>query len=124
MILSYLKKNKMSSYLSTIHLRSHAHKKGFAFGVSAGITLSIFTIWSLVTFSSLKNNDSAVVAKNVDQQNTTEEIPPLNTLKSGVASSFQALKDQFGNLKGSVKAVDLNNEYQTMRNDAVNQNGN
>lgn len=114
----------MRSYLSTIHLRSHAHKKRFALGVSAGITLSIFTIWSLMTFSSL-NNDSTVVAEgNMNTQNTAEEIPPLNTLKSGVAASFQAIKDQFGNLKGSVKAVDLNSEYQTIRNDAVNQNGN
>jgi len=108
----------MRAYLSTIHTRSHAHKKRFAFGVSAGITLSIFAIWSIVTFSSF-GKDSVVATDN----RLDDTAAPIENIKSGVASSFQALKDQMNSVKGSVKAVDLNKEYQDVRNDAVNQNG-
>ncbi|MDB5266487.1 MAG: hypothetical protein JWN89_302 [Parcubacteria group bacterium] len=109
----------MRHYLATVHTRSHSHKKRFAFLISGGITLSIFMIWSLFTFSSF-GNDATLAENAAPIENTGPS--PFESLQGGVAASVASLKDQFNAVKGNVKAVNLQSEYERMRTDALNSN--
>jgi len=112
----------MRTYLATLHTRSDKHKKRFALLTSGGITLSIFFVWMFVRFSPLSSNDVVATDDTIvpTSDNTASAIAPINNLSSGVKESFQNIKDQFNSVKGSVKEVNLETEYQQMRNDAVN----
>lgn len=105
----------MRRYLSTIHTKSEAHKKRFALGVSAATTLSIFAVWSFFMFSPVKSDTLA----EVNAPKNPNEVSPFANLQGGVAASVQALKDQFNQVKGSVKQVDLQTQYEQMRADAL-----
>lgn len=104
----------MKHYFGSIHTKSEAHQKRFALGVSAATTLSIFVIWSFFMFG---REDNATLAEN--KVPISPEVTPFDNLQGGVAASIQALKDQFNNVKGSVKQVDLQSEYEKMRADAL-----
>jgi hypothetical protein len=94
--------------------------------VSGGFTLSIFFIWSLVRFSPFSK--PVEVAQNVDgaielvpTTGTAVEISPFDNLQTGVAASFQAVKNGFNEAKGSIKTVNINDEYQKVKTDTLNQ---
>lgn len=110
----------MIKHLENIENKSPAYKKRFALLVSGGITLSIFTFWSLFTFSLFKGNETVAQDNVPKYSNTASAITPLNSLSSGVAGSLKILKDQFNAVKGSIKSIDINTEYDKMRSDAVN----
>jgi hypothetical protein len=126
----------MSSYLSTIHTKSPAHKKRFAFGVSAGFTLVIFAFWSFATFSgqnkvvadsnSLQPVQVAGAAAAFKASNNVNAESPFDTLKTGFSDTMSAIKDGLSQTKTSIDSVDMNSKYQNVRNDALNQttNGN
>jgi hypothetical protein len=116
----------MRKYLRNLETKSPAHKKRFAFAVSAGITLSIFCFWSMFTFSLLRGDETLAVESNVenlDNRSNTASVSnaaaPFDTISSSIGQSFQALKDQFRTIKGSIKSVDLDTRYQNMRDDAL-----
>ena len=102
----------MKKYLSTLHTRSENHKKRFAFLVSGGFTLMIFSLWSLATFGTggTLEQGREVVAQKQETKEEVKEVSPLSSLKGGIATGFaglsEALEGIFGGLKG---AVDLNN---------------
>ncbi|MFZ2049012.1 MAG: hypothetical protein WAV25_01820 [Minisyncoccia bacterium] len=113
----------MKKYLSEIHTKSPEHKKKFALSVSLGITLIIFGIWSLVKWSDLSKKD--VVVEN--SQPIADEITPISNLTSGIANSLEAIKTTATDLKNSVNQVNLQNQYENIRNEALPadaQNGN
>ena len=89
----------MRKYLETIHQRPVEHKKRFAFVVSAGFTLIIFGIWSLVTF----NNPNTVVATGGSQ--TGAEVTPFESLKSSVAIALKVLRGNVNELDQGLETV-------------------
>ena len=108
----------MRRYISTIHTRSDAHKKRFALGVSGLVTLMIFGVWSVFTFDMFKGS---VIAEIEGNQNTASAIEPLENVSNGLGESFKVLKDQFNTMKGSIKSVDFDSEYEKIRSEALNQ---
>lgn len=105
----------MKKYISEIHTKSPAHKKRFALAVSGGITLIIFGVWSFVKFSDMSN--SKVVAEN--QIAPAAEIAPVDNLRTGIANSFNALKDSINGVKDAVKSVNLQGEYQNIKKETL-----
>lgn len=113
----------MRHYLSTLHTRSDQHKKAFALAVSGGVTLSIFLVWSMVTFSPF--SDGAQIAEDTNapiELAPSSEVSPFQNLKSGVAASFEAVREGLDSAKGNIKQVDLQSEYEKVKTDTLNQN--
>lgn len=109
----------MENFLNKLHKKPDHHKKMFALLSSATITLFIFGIWSLANFGI---SDQSIVATNSDssdQVNTSSEVSPIQSIRMSLASSFEALKSSFGELKNSVKSIDLESEYLDMRDGAL-----
>lgn len=112
----------MKKYLSTIHQRSPAHKRRFALLVSGGVTLIIFSIWSLVVFG----NGNAIVANQPSDlsgptvvENNPNTVSPFDDVKGGIANSIDAVKQQFDQIKQAVGSVNLQNKYQETRDQAL-----
>lgn len=88
----------MRHYLATLHTKPDHHKKRFAFLVSAGVTLTMFTVWSLVTFGTggtLAQNDPSTT---LGASNSQIEVSPFESFREGLASSFDAMKESFEDL--------------------------
>lgn len=89
----------MNKYISTLHTKSPSHKKRFALLTSAGVTLLIFTVWSLVKFSP----ESVVVRETSGPVNlalastANVSFSPFDNLVSGFKSVWQSLQDINGN---------------------------
>jgi len=110
--------------LKTIHTRSTEHKRRFAFVVSASLTLLIFGVWSFVTFPTFKDsgivvNQNKIILNADDSIASKQNVAPFDNLKSGLASSFQALKGQFVNLKEGVEKIEETNEYEKIKDQAL-----
>lgn len=92
--------------------------------VSAGFTLAIFGVWSVVTFSLLKGDEKVATNENLFDSGNTASVSnaaaPFDTITSGIEESVQSLKEQYNVIKGSIKSVDLNAEYENMRSGALN----
>lgn len=118
----------MKRYIQTIHTRSDAHKKRFAFGVSSGFTILLFTFWFLARFG-VPGND--IVAEQDTLPRASDRIAvtpgraientatPFDTIGSGVASAYAAFKVRFGEAKKALEAVDIEAEYQEMKSGAL-----
>lgn len=111
----------MRHYLATLHKKPDHHKKRFALLVSASFTLFIFTVWSLVNFG-LPTNESRIAYNGAEAQRTIETTP-FTSLKAGVAAAFQAMSGGFGEIKQGLEQVNVNGEYQEMRNRAFDTYG-
>ncbi len=99
-----LKFKIMKRYLATLHTKSDHHKKRFAFLASGSVTLLIFGIWSLATFGI--GDEVAENLNNTENRVATEqEVSPLESLLSGVAASFQALRGNVTELKQGLEVV-------------------
>ncbi len=106
----------MKKYLQTIHQRSPAHKKRFALLASGGTTLIIFGIWSLVMFG----GKSTVVAVTAEGGAPPEAVvSPFEEIKGGVANSIDAVKSQMDQIKQTIQSVNLEDEYQQARDQAL-----
>ncbi len=101
----------MRQYLATLHKRPDHHKKRFALLASSTITLFIFGVWSLATFGINGTSEKVIAEKN--------EVNPLQSLSTSLASSFEALINSFNELKTGFEAVDLEAEYKDMREKAL-----
>lgn len=80
----------------------------------------------MFTFSLFEGNETLAVEENIknpDSYSNTASAAnaaaPFEAISSSVGQSFQALKDQFRTIKGSIESVNLNAEYQKMRDDAL-----
>ena len=112
----------MRKYLAQLHKKPDHHKKQFAFLVSGTITLFIFGVWSLATFGM---NDGVIVKNDTSSTGTiskmTEsEVTPFQSFRSNLASSLDALKINFGELKRSFETMNLETEYKEMKDGALN----
>ena len=107
----------MRKYLATLHTKPDHHKKRFAFLASATITLFIFAVWSLVNFGT----KSEVVAEETRET----EVSPLESFSASIASSFQAIRDSFMELKGGVNINQdtIEGGYKELRNGALDTYG-
>ena len=112
----------MRKYLATIHQRSPAHKKRFALLVSGGTTLIIFALWALVVFGGqsiqTSDNSNAVTVATAPVVNSNTPSP-FDDVKGGVANVFEALKNQFDQVKQSATSIDIQNKYNEARDQAL-----
>ena len=89
----------MRDYLATLHQRPDHHKRRFALLTSGVITLTIFGVWSLVTFGGGQTTLAEVPVAH------TAEISPFQSLWSEVAGSFGSLRHNLDNLKQGLEVV-------------------
>ncbi|MFZ2484743.1 MAG: hypothetical protein WAX80_00500 [Minisyncoccia bacterium] len=106
----------MRKYLATLYQRPDHHKKQFALLASSTITLFIFGIWSLTTFGIRSTSESTVAVVEVEKQ---DEVSPLQPLRDNLASGLDALRSSFGELKAGLKSVDIESEYENLRDGAL-----
>lgn len=105
----------MRTYLASLPDKSDKHKKRFAFAVSGGVTLMIFSFWSLSTFG---------VAEKRPIAREAEETSPFETVESNLATPWEAIKSQFSNLGESLESLGgVKDEYKNIRQDALNSYG-
>lgn len=121
----------MKRYLQTLHTRPDAHKKRFALVVSGTITVIIFLIWSFVSFNNAQTianasdtNSDNLAAVETSNQSDQNAVTPFQDLMSGIGSAVDALKQGLGQVKQAASLVNLNQDYQNVRNDALPNNGN
>lgn len=102
----------MRTYLTTLHEKPDSHKKRFAFLVSAGCTLLIFSLWSLVKFGSpglqadtTTNTATLVAAGSKELPDKIDTVTPFEDFKSGLDSSLKAIKSTFSGLSGSANGA-------------------
>ena len=87
----------MDRYLAKLHKKPDHHKKRFALLASSTITLFIFGVWSLTTFGVNSISREVVVEKS--------EVSPLQSLRTSLASSFEALKNSFEEMRNNALEV-------------------
>lgn len=104
----------MRKYLRELYKKSERHKRNFALLVSGGVTLLIFGVWSAVEFGGEEN-----LAREVSQDESWDEITPFESLRDNIASSLEAIKGSARALKQSVENIDLELEYEEMRDNAL-----
>ena len=111
----------MRKYLAELHNKPDHHKRRFAFLASSTVTLFIFAIWSMATFgfntSILGGNESQTAS--IASAKIEEEVSPFQSIRMNIADSLDAIKNGWGELKEGLEAVDLETEYQEMREDAL-----
>ncbi|MDO8569185.1 MAG: hypothetical protein Q7R89_00105 [bacterium] len=110
----------MRKYLAELHKKSDHHKKQFAFLASGTITLFIFGVWSLSTFGM---NEEVIVkgdGLSTGSKVAESEVSPFQSFRSNLASSLEALRNNFDELKRGFKTINLETEYTEMRNGALN----
>lgn len=91
----------MRHYLSTLHQRSHTHRKRFALVTAGSFTLLIFAIWALATFG----NPSETSA-NAGRKTAAEN--PFVSLIGGVGAGFNALFSGIEDSKEGLETVRFN----------------
>lgn len=106
----------MRKYLASLPDKPDHHKKRFAFLASGTFTLMIFGFWSLAHFGLPSNT------RVVERQNQNE-VSPFESLKGNLATPLEALKNQFRNLGESMGDINIESEYQNIRQDALNSYG-
>ena len=94
----------MRKYLATLGQRSEGHKKRFALAVSGCFTLLIFGIWTVANFGPEEKGPTL----SSDSQGRTLEVSPFESFQGSVASSFDALKGSFSELKSGFNSI---NQY-------------
>ena len=94
----------MQKYFRTLHRQPVEHKKRFALMASSVVTLFIFGIWSLATFGT---RPEVIAQKN--------EASPLDSLRTSVASSFEALTNSLQDLTKNLGSVNFEAGYKDMR---------
>jgi hypothetical protein len=111
----------MKKYLAELHKKPDHHKRQFALLASGTVTLFIFGIWSLATFGM----NGGIIAKDSGSATTISktaenEVGPFQSFRSNLASSLEALKGGFAELKHSFETIDFEAEYKEMRKGALN----
>ncbi len=112
----------MKRYLATLHTKPERHKKRFALLVSGATTLLIFSVWGLVNFGTggllAQDNpqDSVLVANAVQSR----EVGPLESLKTGMAASWEGLSEIFDTMKAGFGVMtDLEADYTEMKSNVL-----
>lgn len=93
----------MKRYLSELHKKPDHHKKHFALLLALTITLIIFSFWSLVSFGV-----GGTLASRLNHENTPKvanEVGPLQSFYSNIASSVSGLKSGVSELKDGFKVI-------------------
>lgn len=100
----------MYKYLDKVREKPVHHRKRFALLASGTITMSILAVWSFVMFG---GGGEQVLA----EENRVEHSP-FESLKANVGSALDTFKGDFDKLLETVESVDLEAEYEEMRQDA------
>lgn len=110
----------MKRYLAELQKKPDRYKKRFAFLVSGVVTLFIFGSWSLAVFgtsgSKIADSENAGIAS----AKTNKEISPFQSVRINLATSFEAIRNSFGELKTSLETLDWKTEYKEARDGALN----
>ena len=105
----------MENYLEQLRKKPDHHKKYFALGVSSCFTAIMFLIWSFAHFG----GNTPVVAENVPNP-STKEVSPFENIGNSIANAWSAMRGRLNETGNSIEKVDLDNKYQEIRNDALN----
>lgn len=103
----------MRRYIQKLRQKPDHHKRNFAFLVSGTVTLIIFGVWSAVNFGG--------EAKLADEgsSRTTGEVSPLESMRMNLGSSIEAIREGFGGVQEGIEGINLQLEYEEMRNEAL-----
>lgn len=104
----------MRRYLSELRKKPDHHKRNFAFFVSGAATLLIFGVWSAVNFG----GDREIATSN-DEKPIAGEVSPLESMRMNLGSSIEAIRSGFGGIKQGVEDINLQLEYEEMRDEAL-----
>ncbi len=103
----------MNDFISRLKEKPEHHRRHYAFGMAAFFTAFIFVVWASVILP----GDMRSV--NVAQEATKPKgETPISTLRSGVASVYEATKSLFES--GDISNVDLETEYERVKNQVEN----
>jgi hypothetical protein len=105
----------MENYLEQMRQRPEHHKKYFALGVSGCFTAIIFLVWVFANFGGA----ATVVAENVPDKQS-QGASPFENISNSVANAWSAMRGELSERGKSIEKVDLDNKYQEIRNDALN----
>ncbi|MGB3922070.1 MAG: hypothetical protein WBL19_02185 [Minisyncoccia bacterium] len=103
----------MRRYIQKLRQKPDHHKRNFAFLVSGTVTLIIFGVWSAVNFGG--------ETKLADESGSrvTGEVSPLESMRMNLGSSIEAVRSGIGGIKDGVEDINLQLEYEEMRNKAL-----
>lgn len=109
----------MSSYFRELQKKPDHHKKSFALLASSTVMLFIFGIWALVNFPPSGPADSPTLASG----SNVVEPSPFQTFRESLASSLEAIRNSFIELKSGVN-ININRDtieggYKELRNEAL-----
>ena len=122
----------MRKYFATLHTKPDHHKRRFAFLASSAITLSIFGIWSLVTFGIVNTEKESAIAgirsstvalSEVAKPKKETEVSPFQSLRMNLAASLEAFKRGLGEMGTAFEAIDFESEYKELRDGALDAYG-
>lgn len=109
----------MEDYIRQLRAKPAHHRNYFALAVSGGFTAIIFLVWSYANFGGAPT----VVAEKVPDSQV-QAVSPFKAVGNGVANVISAFKTHIEGSTATLQKVDLESQYQNMRNDALsNQNG-
>ena len=99
----------MREIIQRLHERPERHRRRITFAVSAGFTALVFVVWASVI---LPSGIRGTVAKS---QSRSEAETPLATLKTSVASVYEATKGLFDEVNEQGQAIDFEAKYQDIK---------
>ena len=113
----------MRKYLSTLHQRSDNHKRRFALLSSGIVTLFIFGVWSLVNFGT---TGGTLAENQIDTNSSGQEesqVSPFQSFRDSVASSFEAFRGSFTNIRSSLNSEDFEAGFDELKDGALDTYG-
>ena len=99
----------MRKIIPRLHERPEHHRRRVTFALSAGLTALIFVVWASVI---LPSGIRSTVAKSEARK---EAESPLGTLKTSVASVYEATKGLFSDVNDQGKALNFEEQYQNIK---------
>lgn len=109
------------SFLHNLRQKPEHHRKRFALLASTTVTLFIFGFWSLATFGAnglvLPNGEANVAT--VSSAGQESEVSPFGSLRMNMAGAFLSLQQSVVELKNLLGTIDLVNQYERMRDNAI-----
>lgn len=110
----------MKKYLNNLYNKPDHHKKRFALLASGTITLIIFGFWSLTVFPQTAQEQ---IAQETTESVAVKEVSPFESIGMNLASSLEALKNSLEELKNGIGSVDIEAEYEKLRESSLNTYG-
>lgn len=99
----------MRKIIERLKERPEHHRRRVTFATSAGFTALVFVVWASVI---LPSGIKSTVAKSETKRDAES---PIGTLRTSVASVYEATKDLFNQVDEQSRAVDLEARYEEIK---------